>query len=91
MEDSIGDGPIERKHYEIMNKLGRFLDHAFNGPSLARNQPSKTGFVLLVFDLGEAGGRMNYISNANRSDVVTALKEQVARFEGRMTGDTGNA
>jgi hypothetical protein len=85
MEHSLGDAPIEKKYYEVMNKLGKFLDIALNG-----DEARKIGFVLLIFDLDEAGSRMNYISNANRSDVVTALKEQVAKFEGR-TGDEGNA
>jgi hypothetical protein len=89
MEHSLGDAPIEEKYYEVMNRLGKFLDHILN--DLTKGGTRKTGFVLLVFDFDDDSGRMNYISNANRSDVVTALKEQVARFEGRMTGDEGNA
>jgi hypothetical protein len=46
--------------------------------------------VLLVFPFGEGeeGQRANYISNADREDVVTLLKEQIKRFEGQpeMTG-----
>ncbi len=29
------------------------------------------------------GARTNYVSNANRADMLTAMKEIVARFEGR--------
>lgn len=29
------------------------------------------------------GARTNYVSNANRADMLVALKEIVARFEGR--------
>ena len=29
------------------------------------------------------GARTNYVSNANRADMLSALKEIVARFEGR--------
>lgn len=30
------------------------------------------------------GSRVNYVSNAERADMLTALKELVARFEGRV-------
>jgi hypothetical protein len=38
------------------------------------------GFVLLVFPLEGCEGLVNYISNTNRAEVVTLLKEQLARF-----------
>jgi hypothetical protein len=57
-----------------MNQVARFLDHAFKG----------FGFTLMVFDLNAiSGGRMNYVSNANRADMVTAMKEFIANSEGR--------
>jgi hypothetical protein len=37
----------------------------------------------MVFNFGDGPGRANYISNANRDDVVTLLKEQIKRFEGQ--------
>jgi len=40
------------------------------------------GFVVLMFDWGDKG-RMNYISNANRDDMRAALRELLARMEGR--------
>ena len=42
------------------------------------------GFALLQFEFG--GGdkaRVNWISNAERGDMIVALKELVARFEGQ--------
>ena len=37
------------------------------------------GFALLVFDLNRIeGGRINYISNADRADMMTALRAFVA-------------
>jgi hypothetical protein len=77
-------GPIEDKHLVEMNDLARFLDERFNGPLRGKHRPY--GFVLLVFDYGDAkAGRMNYISNgADRADIVVALKEMVANFEGRV-------
>lgn len=46
---------------------------------------SRSGFCLLVFDFGEEG-RMNYASNANRHDVVAAMKEFIAKMEGHDWG-----
>lgn len=65
--------PIEEAHRERMNELGRLLDMAFDG----------YGFCLLVFPLGENDGRMNYICNCERKDMLVALKEFVAKNEGR--------
>jgi len=75
---NLGDAPIEPKYIEKMNDLARFLDRTFNGD--LRGHKRKNGFVLMVFPFGDEG-RCNYISNGNRADVVTLLKEQIARFE----------
>jgi len=60
--------------------LADVLDEHFNGDAKAGNR--QTGFVLLVFPFHDREGRCNYISNANREDVVTLLKEQLAHFSG---------
>jgi len=78
MPERLGDAPIEAKHHKTMNLLARFLDEQFNGDG-----PRKVGFVMMVFDFGIGPSRCNYISNAERADVVTLLKEQLARFEGQ--------
>lgn len=82
----LGDAPIEAKHHAMMNALAESLDEVFNGD--ARGADRKNGFILMVFPFHGADGRANYISNAERTDVVTMLKEQLARFEGQpeMTG-----
>ena len=36
------------------------------------------GFCLMVFPFGSEKGRLQYISNGNREDVVKALKEWIA-------------
>ncbi|WAJ27586.1 hypothetical protein [Antarcticirhabdus aurantiaca] len=44
------------------------------------------GFVLLMIapdGTAEAGSSVNYVSNRNRDDIVVAMKEIVARFEGQ--------
>ncbi len=80
----IGDAPIEPVYAQIMNDLALIVDRAFNGGQ----KPKKTGFVMLVFPFEDHEGRCNYISNADRKDVVIMLKEQLKRFEGQpdMTG-----
>ena len=76
---TLGDAPIEPRYHEEMNKLARELDARFNRGALPMRH---TGFVMLVFPFGNHEGRCNYISNANREDVIVLLKEQLARFQG---------
>jgi hypothetical protein len=66
---------IEEKHCAKMNELAMLLNAQFKG----------FGFALLVFDF-DTPGRMNYISNAQRSDMVNALKELIAKFESETHG-----
>lgn len=76
-------GPIEEAQRARMNAVADALSDAF----------PEMGFALLIFKLGELGpeeGRMNYISNANREDMIIAMKELVANFEGRVL-PPGNA
>jgi hypothetical protein len=80
MSNTLGDAPIEPQYHEMMNNLARAIDEMFNGE--LRGKDRKTGFVMIVFEFGDTG-RANYISNAERADVVTLLKEQIARFEGQ--------
>ena len=70
--------PIAPKYREQMNDLARALDRALN-PNPARKT---LGFALFIFEFN-APGRANYISNANRADMITAMKETHARFEGQ--------
>jgi hypothetical protein len=85
MSERLGDAPIEPQYHDQMNKLARALDEIFNGD--AKGAARKTGFVLMVYpfnDDGRTDGRCNYISNgADRRDVVTLMKEMIARFEGQ--------
>lgn len=78
----LGDQEIEAKHRRMMNTLAHALDEAFNGD--VKGAERSTGFVLMVFPYGDHSGRCNYISNgADRRDVVTLMKEMIARFEGQ--------
>nr|WP_319236566.1 hypothetical protein [Sphingomonas sp.] len=63
-----------------MNAVAGTLDQQFNGDA----RPRKIAFVLLVAEFGQIdGGRVNYISNADRADTISMMKEWIARAEGR--------
>ena len=60
--------PQEQEDAKVRNdlqKIARSIDHQL---------PYGWGFVLLAFPFG-AGGRMNYLANAERTDVVRAMYE----------------
>ena len=64
---------IQPELYQEMNDLGKVLGKAL----------SPFGFALLVFPFGgDPEGRINYISNSNREDMVCAMKEFISKFEG---------
>lgn len=73
--------PIDPQYRAMMNRVAKALDEGFK----------PNGFCLLVFPLGEKpDGRINYISNANREDMLLALKEFIARHEGRVPSEPGH-
>jgi hypothetical protein len=73
-------GPIVPKFKVFMNELAKTLDDLLNG----KKRPKENGFVLLIFPFGgEKGNRVNYISNARREYMIVAMKEWLARAEGR--------
>ena len=80
MSKRLGDAPIDPELHKLMNALAHGIDELLNGkpPTTKTN-----GFILMIFPFEDHEGRCNYISNAHREDVVTMLKEQVARFEGQ--------
>lgn len=77
----LGDGPISPELVETMDDIAALLDRMFNGNKTGEDR--ETGFILMVFPFGSDEGRCNYISNADRDDVVAMLKHQIARFEGQ--------
>ena len=81
MVEPIGDAPIEPEYQAKMNAIAEQLDKVFNGE--AHGEDPQTGFVLLGFPFFDHCGRCNYISNADRENILTMLKEQVRRFDGR--------
>lgn len=88
-EGRLGDAPVEENYADKMTAIVRALDETFNGDK--RGPDRNTGFVLMVFPFGDHSGRCNYMSNgADRRDVVTLMKEMIARFEGQPE-QTGRA
>jgi hypothetical protein len=81
--ERLGDAPIQEAYREKMVAIAQVLDEGFNGKLKGDDRP--VGFVLMVFPYGDVeSGRTNYISNgADRKDVVTLMKEMIARFEGQ--------
>ena len=70
------DDPIRPELQELMRDIAGILDGAIS------QHMSNQGFALLIFDLGE-GGTMNYISNAQRDDMVKAMQEFIEKQGGR--------
>lgn len=79
--------PIQGKYRELMNSMAAALDDAFNGAPPRRKS---VAFVLLTAEFGKIeGGRVNYISNAERGDTIAMMKEWLARAEGRYSEQGG--
>lgn len=65
---------------KLMNSVASAIDNIFNGENL---QQPKYGFALLIFPFDkETESRTNYVSNCNRTDILAAMKEFIARNEG---------
>ena len=63
---------IEGNLKVVMQRVAEAIEKALEEDNM--------GFALLVFDFGP-GGRMNFISNANRRDMVKAMKELIENLE----------
>jgi hypothetical protein len=79
--------PIQAEHHAKMNAVAKVLDELFNPGDTRR-----VAFVVLTANMGDyEGGRVNYISNGDRADIVSMMKETIARFEGRYAEVGGTA
>ena len=74
--NTLGDGPIQNEYRDMMKAMARAIDEFVNPTGKKEN-----GFIIMMFPFGDVEGRCNYISNAQRADVVKMLKEQIKRFE----------
>lgn len=81
-EQRLGDAPVQAEYHAKMETVMRTIDEYMNGE--ARGPDRKVGIVVMMFPYGDVSGRCNYMSNgANRSDIVTLMREMIARFEGQ--------
>jgi len=69
---------IEQQHAteELLRRLATIIDGTLEG------HLGKMGFALVVFEFDKPG-LGNYISNAQRADMITALRELADRLESR--------
>jgi hypothetical protein len=71
----LDHGPVEEKYHDRMNELATALEMFFN-PDGER----KVCFTLLVTEFNTQG-RLNYISNGRKEDIMTTMKELVGKYE----------
>lgn len=77
----MADAPIQSQYREMLNDLAAGIDDALNGET----RPKKIGFALFMFEFGHIeANRVNYISNGPREDMLVAVREWLARAEGRV-------
>lgn len=82
--------PIQAKYHKTMNRIARAIDEAFNGKRKPNRKPT-VGFILLMAEFGKIdGGRVNYISNGEREDMIAMMREYLARVEGRYNEPPNN-
>lgn len=43
----------------------------------------RMGFAMMIFEFGDSG-QIDYVSNADRADMIVAVKEWLANMEGRI-------
>lgn len=78
-------GPIQEQYRKQMNRLAKLIDEFFNGRRKPNRKPT-VGFILLTAEFGKIeGGKVNYISNGNREDMIAMMREYLARAEGRYS------
>lgn len=81
---------IQAQYRASMNRLARQIDEGLNGRRKP-GRPPRVGFVLLTAEFGRIdNGRVNYISNGSREDMIAMLREYLARLEGRYHEPTPN-
>ena len=74
------------KQQDFYQALALGLDKALNGG----RQPKPIAFCLLVTEFGKIeGGKVSFVSNADRADMIAMVKEWLARTEGRYQETSG--
>jgi len=65
-----------------MEATARGLGSILGGAIEAKHGKGEVGFCLMLFSFGE-GGWSTYVSNAQRPDMVNALREFIRKLEAR--------
>lgn len=86
---------VEMKALEAQEKwrgnlqaIAEALDFLFNPGAKEEGKEKQIGFALLVFPFAcSPGAKTSYVSNGEREDMLNALKEFIARAEGRITDE----
>lgn len=82
--------PVSPEYLALLNATAEALDKIFNNG--LKGDERQVAFILILTPFGEKpDARLNYISNANRQDAIAALKEFIARNEGRYHESGGQA
>ena len=80
---SLGDAPVDEQYHAQMTAIMQTLDELLNGPK-GPGYVKRNGIVIMMFPFENFDGRCNYMSNgADRADIVTLMREMIARFEGQ--------
>lgn len=75
-----------------MNPMNEFVKSKMQkiAKKVDEELPIGYGFVVLAFNFGEGkDNEMMYVSNANRQDIVKAMKEWIKKTEENFGNDTG--
>lgn len=76
-----GHGDIQADQKQLMNDIAKALDEGFNGKDCPASE-RRVGFVLLTANFGQIdGGRVNYISNGDRPQMIEMMEELLGRFK----------
>jgi hypothetical protein len=69
---------VTAKDTAVLQGIAKALDHGLNGDE----RPKRVGFTVLLFNFGDEG-QVNYVSNADRADMIASMKSLLARWEGQ--------
>lgn len=77
----MGDNPVDLIKLAQLEELNRQFTIVIDAELTRRGLKGSVGFALLMFSFGE-GAEMTWASNAERAEMITALKEFIAKNEG---------
>lgn len=80
---TIGDGPVQPEIFQHLQAVAMTINDFINGENTPP-ESYKWAFVVMMAPFGSALGRCNYISNAQRMDVIRMLRDQLAHFEKQL-------